>query len=190
MGARSRSHRCRLSPDTVLALLHRPCIRAQHGLSRQIGVGRVRVLAIDPGAKTGIAQFEADIQEVTVSLIIPNGLAGFKDWWEHQDYLDYDVLVVESFELEEGSHGIDYESPLAIIHWLESLNIPIVWQRRMQRGKDKLITPAVLKRAGLYPKRGELKEGHQVAALQHALAFLVRQRHIPTIALLHPQEES
>jgi len=64
-----------------------------------------------------------------------------------------------------------------------------VWQRRNQRGKDKLISVSVLKRAGLYPKRGELKEGHQVAALQHALRYLVSIRHLPTIRLLHPPQE-
>jgi hypothetical protein len=151
-----------------------------------------RVLAIDPGAKTGIAIVDTENLLNPHLLIVPGGLDIFQLWWRFEKglKLQFDVLVVESFELEEGSHGIDYESPLAIIHWLESLNIPIVFQRRMQRGKDKLITPAVLKRAGLYPKRGELKEGHQVAALQHALAFLVRQRHLPTIALLHPREES
>jgi hypothetical protein len=97
------------------------------------------------------------------------------------------VLVVESFEAEEGTHGINYE-PLEIIGYLESLGVPIEWQRRNQRGKSKLISTAVLKRAGLYPKRGELKEGHQVAALQHALAYLVKIRHRETIELLHPKE--
>lgn len=149
----------------------------------------MRVLAIDPGLKSGVSLFNADTQEIELSLILPDGIHGFLQWPEFFD-LEYDVLVVESFELEEGSHGIDYESPLQIIHWLESLNIPIVFQRRMQRGKDKLITPAVLKRAGLYPSRGSVKEGHQVAALQHALAYLVRQRHLPTLRLLHPPEES
>jgi len=150
----------------------------------------MRVLAIDPGLKSGVSLFNADTQKIVYSGIISGGLQGFRKWWDAYAPLlmEYDVLVVESFELEEGSHGIDYESPLAIIHWLESLNIPIVFQRRMQRGKDKLTTPAVLKRAGLYPKRGELKEGHQVAALQHALSYLVRQRHLGVIELLHPKE--
>lgn len=155
----------------------------------------VRVLAVDPGAKTGIALFDADTRFLVLD-ILPNGLAGFQRWWQFHIELmgaiqaDRLTLVVESFELEEGSHGIDYESPLQIIHWLESLDIPIVFQRRMQRGKDKLITDTVLKRAGLYPPRGQVKEKHQIEALRHALAFLVRQRHLPTIALLHPKEES
>lgn len=148
----------------------------------------MRVLAIDPGLKSGVCLFNAETQQIDLSLIIPGGLTGFRDWILALHVPDYDVLVCESFELEEGTHGIDAASPLEIIGYLKSLDIPIVWQRRMQRGKDKLITPAVLKRAGLYPARGELKEGHQVAALQHALAFLVRQRHLPTIELLHPKE--
>lgn len=147
----------------------------------------MRVLAIDPGLKTGVCLFNTDTLKLEDSAIIEGGLTGIQEYFDLGDPY-YDVLVVESFELEEGSHGIDL-TPVGIIDWFKTLNIPIVWQRRMQRGKDKLITPAVLKRAGLYPKRGELKEGHQVAALQHALAYLVRQRHLPTIALLHPKEK-
>lgn len=145
---------------------------------------------MDPGAKTGVCLYDADRQKIELSLIIPNGLTGFQEWVEHGTAPEYDVLVCESFEMEEGSHGIDYESPLQIIHYLEGLGMPIVWQRRMQRGKNTVTSNAVLKRAGLYPKRGELKEGHQVAALQHALAYLIKKRHLPTIELLHPREEA
>jgi hypothetical protein len=140
--------------------------------------------------KTGIALFDAEAQEVILFRIIPNGLAGFKDWWHTSgQYFRVDVLGCESFELEEGSHGIEYEAPLSIIHWLKELGRGIVWQRRMQRGKNTTASVPVLKRAGLYPKRGELKEGHQVAALQHALSYLIRVRHLPTIELLHPKED-
>ena len=145
---------------------------------------------MDPGLKSGVCLFNADKGQIEYSPIVPGGLGGFQKWWVEMGTPVYDVLVVESFELEEGSHGIDYENPTAIIHWLESLNIPIVFQRRMQRGKDRLITDAVLKRAGLYPPRGEVKEKHHVEALRHALSFLVRQRHLPTINLLHPREEN
>ena len=146
----------------------------------------MRVLAIDPGLKTGVCLFNADTLKLEDLAIIPNGLAGLQEYFALGDPY-YDVLVVESFELEEGSHGIDYESPLQIIHWLEQIPVNIVWQRRMQRGKDKLLTDAVLKRAGLYPPRGEVKEKHQVEALRHALSYLVRQRHLPTLQLLHPK---
>lgn len=149
----------------------------------------MRVLAIDPGAKTGVCLYDAQPPaDLELSKIIHNGLGGLHNWWESEGrFLEYDVLVCESFEAEEGTHGIDYE-PLSIIGWLQTLHIPIQWQRRNQRGKGKLISVAVLKRAGLYPARGELKEGHQVAALQHALAYLIKIRHMPTIELLHPKE--
>lgn len=159
----------------------------------------MRVLAIDPGLKTGVCLFDADKGEVVLFKIIPHGLTGVASWWNgfgklynrpgYDSRLTYDVLVIESFELEEGTHGIDL-TPVGIIDWFKTLDIPIVWQRRNQRGKGKLITPAVLKRAGLYPKRGELKEGHQVAALQHALRYLVSIRHRGVIELLHPREEA
>jgi hypothetical protein len=148
----------------------------------------MRVLAIDPGQKSGVCLYDTDAQKIELSAIIPNGLMGFRDAWE-ASYFIYDVLVVESFEAEEGTHGIDY-TPIAIIGYLESLGIPIEWQRRNQRGKAKLITDAVLKRAGLYPPRGQVKEKHQIEALRHALAFLIKQRHRPTIEKLYPQETS
>ena len=146
----------------------------------------MRVLAIDPGLKTGVSLYNAETQKLEDSAIIDGGLAGIQEYFDLGDPY-YDVLVVESFELEEGTHGVDL-TPVEIIGWLKGLGVPIKWQRRNQRGKGKLISIAVLKRAGLYPKRGELKEGHQVAALQHALAYLVKIRHRPTIELLHPKE--
>jgi hypothetical protein len=149
----------------------------------------MKILWVDPGLKTGVCLYDAEARKVELFKIIPNGLAGFREWWEHEDSLEYDVMGCESFEMEEGTHGIDYENPLAIIHYLEgwpSLNI--VWQRRMQRGKNTVARVEVLKRAGLYPKRGELKEGHQVAALQHLLSYLMRTGHRKTIELLHPRE--
>lgn len=149
----------------------------------------MRVLALDPGLKTGIALVDTDDLLEPYLKIVPDGLLGLDDWWVSEgQYLPYDVWVVESFEAEEGTHGIDL-TPVEIIGWIKSLKIPIVWQRRMQRGKGKLISVPVLKRAGLYPPRGQLKEGHQVAALMHALAYLVRIRHIETIQLLHPRED-
>lgn len=148
----------------------------------------MRVLWLDPGVKTGVCLFNADTLKVELFKIIPNGLTGFQEWVEFGEVPEHDVLGCESFELEEGTHGVDL-TPVEIIAYLKSLGMPIVWQRRNQRGKNKLISITVLKRAGLYPKRGELKEGHQVAALQHLLAYLVRQRHLPTIRLLHPPQE-
>jgi hypothetical protein len=151
----------------------------------------MKILWLDPGEKTGFSYYDAEARLILASGIIPDGLAGFKHWWQSvgQSYATAaDVVGCESFELEEGTHGIDYEHPLSIIHWLQERGIPIVWQRRMQRAKNSAARVEVLKRAGLYPKRGELKEGHQVAALQHLLAYLMNIRHLPTIELLHPKE--
>lgn len=158
----------------------------------------VRVLAIDPGLKTGVCLIDTDDHRIVFAAIIPNGLPGLQDWYfnttRELSGMHINVLVCESFELEEGTHGVDL-TPVGIIDWIKSggmsTNIyspTVQWQRRNQRGKTKLVSTAVLKRAGLYPKRGELKEGHQVAALQHALAYLIKIRHRPTIELLHPKE--
>lgn len=154
----------------------------------------MRVLAIDPGAKSGIALYDTDTKFLALE-IIPNGLAGFQRWWSFHielaaaSQMGNLTIVCESFEVEEGTHGIDL-TPVEIIGWLKGLPVVIQWQRRNQRGKASLVSNAVLKQAGLYPKRGELKEGHQVEALRHALAYLVKIRHMPTILLLHPREET
>lgn len=157
-----------------------------------------KVLALDPGLKTGVALIDTDRFEDIHLEIVPDGLAGLMVWYDKSRWfagMHLDVIVCESFELEEGTHGIDL-TPVEIIGWLKAGGMshnyfdPIVFQRRMQRGKDKLITDAVLKRAGLYPPRGQVKEKHQIEALRHALSYLVRQRHLETIRLLHPPEES
>lgn len=147
---------------------------------------------LDPGAKTGVALFNSDTLKIEHSEIVAGGLLGFIGWWRsvgHSLAIQCEVVGCESFEMEEGTHGVDL-TPVEIIAWLKPIGVVDVWQRRNQRGKGKLLTPAVLKRAGLYPPRGEVKEGHQIAALQHLLAYLVRQRHLPTIKLLHPPEET
>lgn len=148
----------------------------------------MRVLAIDPGAKTGIACVDTENLRQPFLEIVPDGLEGFRLWWMESFWHSMDVIVCESFELEEGTHGIDL-TPKEIIGYLKGLGIDILWQRRNQRGKGKLISVPVLKRAGLYPPRGQVKEGHQIAALQHALHYLVSIRDTNTIKLLHPREE-
>lgn len=157
----------------------------------------MKVLWLDPGEKTGVCLLDTDHIEDVYFAIVPGGLKGLQQWYAEANCfagMHLDVLGCESFELEEGTHGIDYEHPLEIIHWLKEGGMsdnyfkPIVWQRRMQRGKNTVARVEVLKRAGLYPKRGELREGHQVAALQHLLAYLMKIRHLKIIELLHPKE--
>lgn len=157
----------------------------------------MRVLAIDPGLATGIAFFDSETGQTELK-IVEGGLEGFKKWYiEDTNRLSgthLDAVVVESFELEENSHGIDYESPLQIIHWIKEDGFPnyyrgpIVWQRRMERGKNKICSDAVLKRAGLYPKRGAVGAKHQVEALRHALTYLIQKKDRKVIELLHPKD--
>lgn len=151
----------------------------------------MKLMWLDPGGMTGVCLFNADTLKIEHSEIVPGGLKGFVRWWRtvgHGLALDCEVVGCESFELEEGTHGVDL-TPVEIIGWLKPIGVVDVWQRRNQRGKDKLISTDVLKKAGLYPARGELKEGHQVAALQHLLRYLVKIRNRRTLELLHPREE-
>lgn len=150
-----------------------------------------RVMWIDPGQGSGVAVFDASTLKVEHLEIVYGGLKGFVGWWRsvgHSLAINCDVIGCESFELEEGTHGVVL-TPVEIISWLKPIGVVDVWQRRNQRGKDKLLTDAVLKRAGLYPARGEVGDKHQVEALRHALNYLIRKRHLGTIKLVHPQEE-
>lgn len=149
----------------------------------------MRVLAIDPGVQTGIALFDSKLVEVTLLHIVEGGLQGFQNWWQsNTTFFPHDVLVVESFELEQSEHTVD-TTPVEVIGYLKSLGIPIVWQRRMERGKNKLCSDAVLKRAGLYPPRGSVGAKHQVEALRHCLSYLIQQKDRKTLELLHPRED-
>ena len=148
----------------------------------------MRVLWIDPGKKTGICLFNADTLKVEHFAILAGGLKGFKKWWEEEGRMfARDVIGCESFETMEGSHGIDMQNPMQIIGYIKSWDEPVHWQRRNARRKSRL-TSNVLRKAGLYPPRGELKEGHQVAALQHALSYLIDTRHHGVIELLYPKD--
>lgn len=152
----------------------------------------MKILWLDPGLATGVCLFNSDTLKIEYSHIVEGGQPGFIQWYRSIGQglaQDCEVVGCESFELEEGTHGVDL-TPVEIISWLKPIGVVDVWQRRNQRGKAKLISVAVLKRAGLYPARGELGGGHQVAALQHLLAYLIRQRHRPTIQLLHPKEQA
>jgi len=149
----------------------------------------MKILAIDPGVKTGVAQYNTDFPHLPYLEIVEGGLQGFQSWWEKNidsGFISYDKLVVEDFTNREGVHGVDW-TPLEIIHWLQATEQIDALQQPSFRKPGDMLSDKALKRANLYPRRGTVGDKHQVEALRHALAYLIAQRHIPTIALISPR---
>lgn len=143
----------------------------------------MKVLGIDPGGKTGVCLYDTDNPLDPFFLEVEGGVRGFGDWWAHRPAAD--VTVCESFRLDDRTKQPDL-TPVEIIGYLKKLRVPVTYQTPA-KGKQK-VTNAVLKRAGIYPKRGQVKGGHVVDAERHALEYLVTKRHLPTIELLWPKE--
>lgn len=123
-------------------------------------------------------------------LEVEGGTEGFSAWWADMASDGWEPLteahvVCESFRLDDRTKQPDL-TPVEIIGFLKGTGVPITYQPPA-KGKHK-ITNAVLKRAGIYPKRGQVKGGHVVDAERHALEYLVTKRHLPTIELLWPKE--
>lgn len=116
-------------------------------------------------------------------LEVEGGTEGFSAWWTDRPAAD--VTVCESFRLDDRTKQPDL-TPVEIIGFLKAQRVPITYQPPA-KGKQK-VTNAILKRAGIYPKRGQVKGGHVVDAERHALEYLVTRRHLPTIELLWPKE--
>lgn len=159
------------------------------------------VLGIDPGLTTGVALLEIpDNAPARADLLdeISGGTEGFLTWWSGslRGY-EHDQVVCESFALDGRTPKPDL-TPVEIIGALKVLCLPPSHKETHRRlrfqtntqGKH-LMTNEVLKRAGYYPKRWEVKGGHSTDALRHALTYVVKTlKHRPTIELLFPKEES
>jgi len=163
------------------------------------------VLGVDPGKMTGVALLKENYGTglpFSVVLLdeIEGGVEGFIDWAEENldDLADY--VVCEKFELDGRTPKPDL-TPKEIIGALKVFQRADAffqlghkhWALECQtntQGKH-LMTNEVLKRAGYYPKRGEVKGGHSTDALRHALTYVVKTlKHKPTLELLFPKEES
>lgn len=153
-----------------------------------------RVLGVDPGGTTGVCLLEVpDDAPAQVAFLqeIAGGTQGFVEWWS--TYAD--IVVCESFALDGRTPKPDL-TPVEIIGALKAFEVcndwcswDLVFQTNTQ-GKS-LLPNAILKRAGYYPERGQVKGGHGVDALRHALTYICKQlKHAPTINKLYPREES
>lgn len=143
----------------------------------------ITLLSIDPGKATGwaLGKFTPSAPYRLVSAgITHDGLQGFLDWFKlpHGD----DVIVCEKFILRNNGFVPD-TTPLLIEGALSALvGINRVnWQLRSQKS---IVPDALLKNHGLWLTGRDV--GHEDArdamdAIIHALAWLARQKHRPTL---------
>jgi len=155
-----------------------------HTNSSSLGVKRI--LAIDPGGTTGIAivSFSDNLEPVVSHHEqVPNGLAGFIEWYKSNQHLTWDVIVCENFTLRINVKFPDL-SPVYIIGALEALEWPtkIVYQSPAQK---HLCDDKRLKLMGMH-KPGN---GHANDAIRHAIIYLRNKKHMPTLMLGWKPEE-
>lgn len=145
------------------------------------------LLSFDPGLQTGIAvgTYEFDQPyELVDYWQVPNGLDGFLDWLkEHRrDFsLDPDITIVsEKFVLRSQRFVAD-TTPLLIEGAMRALEMNPVFQLRT----DKVLVPdRILKENGLWvsAKYVQHTDGRDANdAIIHALAYLFKQKHKPTL---------
>lgn len=166
----------------------------------------IRLLAIDPGKNTGIALGTfADDQpfELLTRWQVHGGVEGFRQWWK-EERPDYDVLVVEKFVLARN----DFQADLTPVFIEGALCMDlepqewrkVVWQQRTQKAlltgyppeaKTKAQRQRVrfnfLKEFGLHAKGTDNDDSND--AITHALVYLKKQRHLPTLREYWPPRE-
>jgi hypothetical protein len=158
------------------------------------------LLSIDPGRSTGIAvgTFSDDDPYELVAVWQPrNGAVGFLDWW-YSDWLydtgfmpTRDLIVSEAFTLRNNKFVANVE-PVRIEGVMLALGLDVVYQ---QPAMKSLVGDAVLKRSGLYIENAQAREwfDHPDArdvndAITHALAYLKRTLHRPSLLAYWPPE--
>lgn len=140
---------------------------------------------IDPGVATGIAlgwYEETHAYDRTNVWIIKDGLSGFLDWFEDDQPVNpFNALwVSERFVLRDNDFVANTE-PLKIEGALETLRLRPTYQLRTDKA---LCKDEVLKEHGLWVtgKMVGHSDGRDANdATIHALAYLKKQRHLPTL---------
>lgn len=142
----------------------------------------MKVLAVDPGMKTGIAYYEdgqfdsaqANTYEDAVDMLTSMV-------WEHKP----DVLICEGFDIDRNTHKKDataYPQTMDLIGACRLLayqyDIPFLRQSRTCKAFG---TNEKLRTLGWWKKNSE---GHDHDAARHVLHYLVTQRHIPILQSL------
>lgn len=152
------------------------------------------LLSLDPGKQTGIAAgFYGDNQPYTLLKVwqVSDGVTGFINWWKTDGtkeiklrewgFMQPTQIVSEKFILRSNAFVADTE-PLLIEGALQALwSLPVAWQ---QRSDKSLVTDQTLRENGLWHtgKQVQWKDARDTNdAIIHALAYLKKNKHIPTL---------
>lgn len=142
-----------------------------------------KLLSLDPGKQTGIAlgTYGDEAYELLNVWQVAGGLNGFIDWWHDHYPLNESVLVSEKFVLRNNAFVADTE-PLLIEGALHVLyDNQIVWQLASDKS---LVNDSVLRENNLWHtgKQVGWKDARDTNdAIIHALAYLKKNKHIPTL---------
>lgn len=139
--------------------------------------GNCWILAIDPGLSTGWALFHGATP--FKQGVIPNGVRGFKEWWNSCERPSHDVLVIEDFIVEPSYVGIAWASEVkgaAIM----ATNAMVVIQKRSDKatlfGQKKKGQAGETERFNWLRERGFSGASHELDAITHVLVYLKRQK--------------
>lgn len=140
----------------------------------------MRLIAIDPGKKTGIAYFDTGTQYF-YSFEIDGGLVRAVDTiLDMLSRVRYDVLIYEKFEIHSSTVKTDLTDAYTTLYIVGNLitlanrfKVPLVEQRPSQKTFANGNHWATLKAAGWYETEGD---GHRNDAAAHLLKYMMDGR--------------
>ena len=144
------------------------------------------LISVDPGKATGVAVGTfSDTEPYKLYEIyqIQNGVEGFLEWLKtHPEWLLKDIVwVSERFVLRGSNKFVADLEPVRIEGAMTALGIKPIWQLRT----DKMfVTDELLKEHGLWQTGKALgwKDGRDANdAIVHGLAYLRKNKHLPTL---------
>jgi len=152
------------------------------------------LLSLDPGKQTGIAAgvYGDDHPYMLIDVWqVSEGVTGFIKWWHDTGkhvirnyewaWLQPTQIVSEKFILRNNAFVADTE-PLLIEGALQALwSLPVAWQ---QRSDKSLVGDNILRENGLWHtgKQVGWKDARDTNdAIIHAMAYLKKNKHIPTL---------
>lgn len=133
----------------------------------------VTVIGIDPGDKTGLTILPDEGEPTFYE--IHGGYEGFVIWWEENwrnrgwEELRHFHIIYEQFDLRNNDFVADItpKEIIGMLRYWARINGVTLWRVTPAAHKG-LITNSALHRAGLYPPRGEVKEGHSTDGMRLA----------------------
>jgi len=164
------------------------------------------LLSIDPGKNSGIALGYYDSltpYRLLERWQVHGGLEGFLAWWDSTD-VEFNEVVCERFVLANNEFTADITPKAiegALVTLLRHEDVPIAWQPRGDKAlltgyPEKARTKAqrqrvrfdFLDRFGLFKPGTENDDSND--AITHALVYLKRRRHMPTLLAMWPPHKN